>query len=487
MSTALKCPNPSCPYLFDPSRVPAGVVLTCPRCGMRFTLGTPAPAAQAPVPGYPPAQQPVTSPTPPTQLGIPPATNPLADDPGPATAPTAPPPASAPEPRPPRQPLPSEGGSSFATTIALVVMALALLGGVGATVYFRMIHKPSRGPAAGSDVVVSEKNLAFDPPPAPWERDDDTKTKLGSPMLFVYKRADPEAYMAFGAKDYDTHDPRPAELRLDQVTPLNRLFEDVVLEPLPDAKWLGRPAAAFAFRGRTKQDGTIVTGQCHAVGYKGVGYWSMCWAGENDTAGQLAAFAAQRDRFKLLGEREKWVGRETPVRAFGGHRLGYEVLDADGVWSEPDRKDVNPTDLDPKADMVLHGRAKRKGVDRPDEAQLLVLILDSDGGDALAQGRKYVEDQRAAAVKEGDPKLVPKFTERTADPEGDATPVDQATPVVRIQAMVPGATSASRLLVVSAIKVGDKVVVASAWCAWGDRGLFETKLAQIAGSLRETK
>ena len=39
MANALKCPNPSCPYLFDPTGVPAGVVLTCPRCGMRFTLG----------------------------------------------------------------------------------------------------------------------------------------------------------------------------------------------------------------------------------------------------------------------------------------------------------------------------------------------------------------------------------------------------------------------------------------------------------------
>lgn len=57
MSAALKCPNPSCPFLFDPTQVPPGAMLTCPRCGMRFTLGPtpggPPPGAyQQPPPGY---------------------------------------------------------------------------------------------------------------------------------------------------------------------------------------------------------------------------------------------------------------------------------------------------------------------------------------------------------------------------------------------------------------------------------------------------
>src|SRR5262245_24361337 len=47
MSQMLKCPNPSCPYVFDPSLVPAGVVLSCPRCGMQFTLGPPAAPPEA--------------------------------------------------------------------------------------------------------------------------------------------------------------------------------------------------------------------------------------------------------------------------------------------------------------------------------------------------------------------------------------------------------------------------------------------------------
>src|SRR5436305_13565696 len=65
MSNMLKCPNPSCPYVFDPSQVPVGVVLSCPRCAMQFTLGPPAPLAPpsttaAVPPNQAPAQFPQT-------------------------------------------------------------------------------------------------------------------------------------------------------------------------------------------------------------------------------------------------------------------------------------------------------------------------------------------------------------------------------------------------------------------------------------------
>src|SRR6476619_1618125 len=59
---ALKCPNPSCRFLFDPSLVPPGAVLTCPRCGLRFTLGQ-SPAAVPPTPTNPePAPTPAAAP-----------------------------------------------------------------------------------------------------------------------------------------------------------------------------------------------------------------------------------------------------------------------------------------------------------------------------------------------------------------------------------------------------------------------------------------
>lgn len=82
MSAALKCPNPSCPFLFDPTQVPPGAMLTCPRCGMRFTLGgapggpppgayqPPPPPGYGPPPGYP--GQPLPGGYPPPGYGAPP-------------------------------------------------------------------------------------------------------------------------------------------------------------------------------------------------------------------------------------------------------------------------------------------------------------------------------------------------------------------------------------------------------------------------------
>ena len=68
---AMKCPNAQCTFRFDPAKVPAGAVLTCPRCAMRFTLGTHPPSA--PPAGYGvPAGYPATATFNPGELpGIP--------------------------------------------------------------------------------------------------------------------------------------------------------------------------------------------------------------------------------------------------------------------------------------------------------------------------------------------------------------------------------------------------------------------------------
>ena len=383
--------------------------------------------------------------------------------------------------------MPAHTGSGTLQTMILVFVSLALLAGVGATVYFQKFHKPSRGPG-DSAAELRDRNLSFDPPPAPWTTDDDTKARLGSPIFLVYKRTDPEAYMAIGVKDFVTRPPRPSELRDGLLRPLGNLFTDVQQKELTGTKWLGQPAYAFEFRARGRQDGPTVAGVCHAVTYKGMAYWSICWAGENDTAGQLPTFQETRGRFKLLGERENWAPLESPVRPFGGHRLPYQVLDAEGIWSEPDRNLQPPEDVDPKADMLLVAREKRRGSDFADEATLVTLILDDESGDPLQAGRTYVVDRLAQKIKGSSPDgaFNAKFTEVTDAPAGDPVQntVDGLVPVVRLRSTVSGDRNLSRLMVISAIRIGDRVVVASGWCPWADREVFEARLVQIVGSLR---
>jgi hypothetical protein len=463
MSSALKCPNPSCPYLFDPSRVPGGVVLTCPRCGMRFPLGPPPPVtAAAPAPT-------------------------AAVDSSFASMGAIEPEAG------PEEPLvqssfPAVGKAGPLQTVIIAFICFVMLAGVGTMIYFRFIEKPSPL-GGGSDAKLREHNLSFEAPPSPWAIDDDTRAKLGPPVILAFKRTNPDAYIAIGAKNFETRAPRPSELKSAMDRVLDRVFGEVRQEPRAGISFLGQPAThAFKFEAQSK-DGPNVAGVCFATSYKGIGYWYLAWAGEKDAAEQEATFTEIRDKLKLDRYRENWTATDQPIRTFGGHALSYQVLDGEDMWKEPDEKERSAAGEDPNADLLLVAKVKQKRRDFDDEATLLAIILDGEAGDPLARARKYVEDQQTTRVKDADAKLMPAFIERTGAPDGDppSNPVDTPTPVARLQMTVPGASNFSKLLVVSAIKIGDRIVVVEAWCAWKDREVFEAKLMQIAGSLRESR
>jgi len=364
-----------------------------------------------------------------------------------------------------------------------------LLAGVGAMVYLRVTQKPGQGGVGDGTQQLREHNLSFEVPGIPWALDDDTRAKLGPPMLLAFKRTEPDAYIAIGAKDFETREPRPSELRAAVDHIMDRNFEEARHTNIPDASFLGQPAVVgFTFQAITKE-GTRVAGLFFATSHKGIGYWSISWAGEKDAEEQASAFEAVRDKLKLEKSRENWSAKEQPVRTFGGHALSYQVLDGEDIWKEPDAKDRPVTGEDPNGDLLLLAKVKEKGKDFFHEATLVTLLLDSDGGDPLAQARKYVEERRTADVKAADDKFTPKFLERSGAPDGDppSNPVDTPTPVVRLQMTVQGASSSSKLLVISALKIGGRVVAVHASCAWTERELFEAKLMQIAGSLRESR
>ena len=459
MSSSLKCPNPSCPYLFDPAGVPAGAVLNCPRCGMRFTLG----ASDFAVPSQ----------------AVPPP--PPANDAKPATpaARTAAPSASRPAP----EPLPPAAGDAPRFHLAIYTfVALVLVAGVGVTIYFKFAGTSNRDPGGETGSRLRDVNLGFEPPDQSWAQDEEMRVKLGSPVFLVYRHADPEAYMAFGAKDYDTRSPRPSELREGLDRPLNKLFEEIRPEPIEGATWLGQPARiAFKFHARYKGEGSIVDGSCYATTYKGIAYWSISWAGEADVPAVAGAFEQTRRQFKLLELREKWTEREVPVAPFRGHAAEYVILDAEGMWKEAPQK---ATDEDPNGDLLLVGTEPKRGRDKGEEATLAVFVLDPLG-DPAKEGRAYIENYWVERMKLGG--LKPAFQERTGEIEGDPTPntVEPTAPVTRLTMVVPGDTNQKRLVVYSAARIGRRLVIVHAYCSWADRAIFESRLIQIAGSLRE--
>jgi hypothetical protein len=457
MSIALKCPNPACPFLFDPSRVPVGVVLTCPRCGMRFTLGNPAPASTPPELIFDGAAS--TTRRAPASAGQAPA---VATDP-------------APEPEGP----PDRAGRR--QTIVLATVVAVLIAGAALAIYFKVTGDPS-STRGGGNAELRELNLSFDPPAAPWSLDDEMRVRLGSPVRMVYKRLDPDAFMAFGARDYETRNPRASELRDGLTGTLQKVCENLRVESdLQGARWLGRPARAFRFRAQSR-DGNV-GGVCHAASHQGVAYWSICWCGENDVDALMPEFDAARERFQLLGLRDKWQAKEGTATEFRGEKADYRLTDTEGVWKSAETR---PEDEDPQADLYLRAKIKRRGNDFPHEAELLVYVVEGGGGDPLQDARRLVEEKRTAEIRRANDAFSPEFKELTGDPDGEPSPNagEPSLPVVRLQSTVPGASGQARLIVVSGTRVNDKLVVVHAWCEWSQRPAFETVFMQIAGSLR---
>jgi hypothetical protein len=97
--------------------------------------------------------------------------------------------------------------------------------------------------------------------------------------------------------------------------------------------------------------------------------------------------------------------------------------------------------------------------------------------------RKYVEKGMNRDVEN---RGTNTFTKLEGEPEGDPArnTVPASTAVLRMRSKNDRSREYSWLIVLSAIRVGDKVVGVHARCPWDQRGAFDAKFVQIAGSLR---
>ncbi|MBP3955280.1 hypothetical protein J8F10_08300 [Gemmata sp. G18] len=468
MSTMLKCPNPSCPYTFDPAQVPKGVVLSCPRCTMQFTLGAPPVA-----PVRPPA----------------PAAPPLEPDFEVVRR-------AALEERDPDEPLPGRKTGGYQVFI-LAGIAAVLMAGTSIAIIFKILNRggsTSSTSSGGTTLVDKDRNVSIDPLPTGWAQDDATRLRVRSPFVYGFKRESPEAYVIFGSTEYAKgRAPRSSEMKRDLEVPLKKqLFSEYAKEPVPETSWLGQKISPdHGFRFRAKSDDLVWQGEAYTATSKGIAYFWVGWCGENDFEGLKDEFKAFRGKFKLLDLRNDW--RETVAKEvdYKGGTVPYVFTDAEDIWKEEPIE--TPKQTTPELDRWLRishaPRADRKAL--TDDAELQVYILDG-AGEPLDRARDFVKARWANHVKTANDELpAPTFTERTGDPEGDPLPKGE-TPVVRFESKVVDpadpkvvvASSESRLLVVSAARIGEKIVVVHCWCELAKRGVFEARFIQIASTLR---
>lgn len=467
----LKCPNPSCPYVFDPSGVPPGAVLACPRCNMRFTLGPTAPppthapqmpqggAAYAPTATFAPGQA-VSG----TGLSAPSAGDPPSTSRGRSIA---------------RKPVgPGRQGKQSYQMILIVGIAVILVVGAGITIFFRLTSSPKKN--EGNNYVKG-MNLSFGNPPSPWQEDPDAKARFsGNNIYLVFKRSEPDAYIVFGGRDYAERMPRKSELEQGINKVINSLFETVNIEKeLTGVTWLGiTPTHAYQFRGQDRKTGDVVQGEAFSAGNKGIGYWSIAWTVESSMPAVQPEFEAIRKLFFFSDPNKVWQAKKSTIKPIVGDKVAFSLQDPDDVWKE-DRTRL-AVDEDALADTKLVASVKSSGGgDFRHDAELVVYAI-AQMGEPIDDAKGYLE----SALKKDLPNDIKvELTQIEEEPLGAPSPnaIDKNTEAVRLQAKIG---NLKKLIVISAVKVDDKVVFARCTCNWSDREIFEQNFIATCGSLK---
>lgn len=367
-------------------------------------------------------------------------------------------------------------------TLLLVAVAAVALAAAIIAVWYKLAHKPEElSPDAAAQ--FKEKNLSLEPMPSPWTPDGTKQAELGSPYMAVYHRDNPEAYIAIGARDYSTRQPRATELEYGLTDSLEKIVSPGTLQrSSPDATtWLGSQVQGFKFHAQLRNGG-VIDGEAYHVTHKGIAYWFLAWTGENETYNeQKSAFALARSHCKLLDLRKDWKPTQGNIVEFKNNVLGYTISDGEEIWHEEASEErIKAEDMN--ADKYLTARIKRRGRDFSSEAELVLIILDSKG-DPLDQGQRYIEAKENADIENRGKNTFVKHAEDTSYDEPN--PVDGNAPFVLLKS-TNSLDKSSRLWAVSAIRIGDKTVVAVAKCFFSeeDRKQFERKFVVLVKSLR---
>jgi hypothetical protein len=364
-------------------------------------------------------------------------------------------------------------------------VTLAVVAGVGAACgagFLLLNHSVADSPGpSGAVLELADYNFAFEFPDPPWGKDP-TPPVAARANLFGLRRGEGDARAVFAAARFDGREPQPGDLREALLDRLRRLFDEPEVTEHRGATWVGKPAVKYTFRGVEAGTQTTWAGEAHAIGYKGIGYWCIAWGPERDAAVLFDEFADLRGRFRLLGHRAGWVAAAPPFASFSGDAVDYRIIDTERWWKKP--PGISPRDEDPKADLVLWAEYQfKQRMDVKPRAELVAYVLDPVGVNPVAAVEALVRERYAKEESLFGPT---KVSELTDEPQGDppSHAEQQGIETVRLRATSQRDNNRSKLHVLAAIPVGEKVIGVETRCPWSDRHLWERRLIHITGSLR---
>lgn len=475
--TPAKCPNPACPFLFDPSQVPPGAVIACPRCGMQFTLG-PVPTK---VPLYGPASPPAedlglieerpNTDEWPTEDGLRPRRrgkeSRVSDDPRPRDE--------------YGRFLPYRGSGAAKITIYSVIGVLLVCGVIIGVLFLTSRTQQQdrdRGVAGGKQEVVFDRyQIAYTPPAGDWEADDELKRAFKATVLAVAGK-EPAGWIVVDARRME-YDPTPAELH-DMARQTLAPNIDGLREALDeqDATLGGVAGKRYLFDGVYQSARVTVKGEVHAVGYRKMAYLVYAFAPDRTVESVNQSFADFRAGVRLLAP--PTAKGTAGFRKVFRSKLGSYTLTA----TEPNWRELSDPASRDGADLALSGLLGAAGGSRPNTAEVLVFVLDA-GGDAAAAARKHLEE--TVYARPGFPlTLTPVTDDFQGDdpPSGPPGPLNPTAAVTRYEVRYENGDASSRkFVVVATLAAGKNVIVAVGESSLNQRRAWEKRLVQLVGSL----
>jgi hypothetical protein len=453
MPTYFPCPNTQCSYQFDADILPPAAMVTCPLCRTRFPYR---------------ANRPVT-----TEAGAPTADGAESRPSGPAVIKAREIPKS----------------NVWVTTIAVGAFGLVLV----AVLIGLMKQRGQPQNSSSSEATNESFNVKVDPFPGSWEEDFEYVRNPLEANILGRKRANPDGYVAVGARDWGDREPRTGELDEMMQGRLRSAFTSVIMEPVEGQTWANRPAISVRFTGSRNDE--HVRGEAFTISNKGIGYLFVAWASEANWSGLQSELTSIREKIQPAGYRDKWMPKKMNVETFPSEDGKYQVEDVDGAWlkgkpadqwSPKEKKYVlEPEDLkglDPNASMAFEAayQFKERGDAKRHPATTHALVVElSKGGDPLEAAKAHVierikKDYAAANVP--DIKLEP-LNKGTALPTGGPA-------IGRFLFKDPFDKDNKVEWVISAISVGGKTVAVETSVLEKHATFVDEWMVHLAGSLK---
>jgi hypothetical protein len=237
----------------------------------------------------------------------------------------------------------------------------------------------------------------------------------------------------------------------------------------------GKPAHRFKFQGEV--DNVLMSGECVMLAYRGYAYWLVTWAPKTEVEAAAGEWAALREGFSLLNQREGWTEKQPKLVAVETHGA-YTLRVAEGIWEKQPGEG-----FDEAADVALLGSDPAEVSRARGAATAQFLLLPRDMGtleEALSRLQDRVLERQK---KEGYPETkIEPFSGAPDAPERGQVVGDLPGRMAHLRAR--NSPSRERFLLLAVAKLPDKMLAIVCECDLQRLSFWEPEFEMLLDNVR---